>query len=104
MVSGCYKKAVMAFDQHDVIPAREVVRAKPELDGQQREARIAHFSRIRDEREESVGSDEIHISLADYERRIFSYSESIALTRLEGYMDTREKSRRDMREAYASSK
>ena len=104
LVSGCYKKAVMAFDQHDVIPAREVVRAKPELDGQQREARIAHFSRIRDEREESVGSDEIHISLVDYVRRIFSYSESIALTMLEGYMDTREKSRRDMREAYASSK
>jgi phosphate:Na+ symporter len=104
LVAGCYKKAVTAFEDHDATPARDVVRAKPELDRQQRSARMSHFSRIRDERAESVASDEIHISLVDYLRRIFSYSESIALTMLEGYMDTREKSRRDMREAYASSK
>ena len=90
-----YDKAIKAFEESDVNLAREVVRAKPELSRQQRIYRITHYDRLREARQESVASSEIHLDLVDYLRRIYSYSESIAFTMLEGYMDTRKKARKE---------
>ena len=85
--------AVRAFDENDAEMARVVVRAKPGLVQLQRASRLTHYERLRQNRQESVESSEIHLDLIDYLRRIFSYVESISLAMLGGYLDTREDSR-----------
>ena len=90
-----YDKAIQAFEENDTERAREVVRAKPGLVRQHRIYRATHYDRLREGRQESVESSEIHLDLVDYLRRIYSYSESIALTMLEGYLDMRKQSRKE---------
>ena len=70
--------------------------AKSELVDLERSYRETHYRRLREDRQESIESNQLHLDLVDYLQRINSYSESIALTMLEGYLDTRKKSRRSM--------
>ena len=89
------EKTIVAFQENDAELAREVVRAKPALVGQQRTYRISHYERLQEDESEAASSSEIHLDLVDYLRRIYSYSESIAFTMLAGNLDTRKKGRRE---------
>ena len=92
---SAYDTAMTAFEENDGNRAREVVRAKPELVIQHRTYRITHYRRLSAGRQESLESSEIHLDLVDYLRRIYSYAESIALTLLEGYLDMRNRTRKE---------
>jgi phosphate:Na+ symporter len=88
-VLASMKKAIKAFEENDAHLAREVVRAKPGLVRQQRTYRSLHYDRLEGGKPEALASSEIHLDLVDQLRRIFSLSESIAFTMLEGYLDQR---------------
>ena len=81
--------ALSAFDAGDAERAREVVRAKAELASQLRQARTVHYERLQDEGSDAARSSSLQLDLLDYMRRVFTYSESIALTMLHGYLDQR---------------
>ena len=83
------EKALKAFEDNDAHLAREVVRAKPGLVRQQGTYRSVHYDRLEGDKPEALSSSEIHLDLADQLRRIYSMSESIAFTMLEGYLDQR---------------
>jgi len=102
-VLASLEKAIKAFEDNDVELAREVVRAKPGLVRQLRAYRSKHHDRLEKGKPELVASSEIHLDLADYLRRIYSYSEAIAFTMLEGYLDTRTGERKDARQAIAET-
>ena len=85
--------ALAAFDTSDAELARQVVRAKPELESQLREARTVHYDRLQDEGSDAARLSNLQLDLLDDMRRVFIYSESIALTMLHGYLDQRGDSR-----------
>ena len=92
-VIECLGNSITAFEENDAERARVVVRAKPDLIKQQRDYRAIHYDRLEGDDPELVTSSEVHLDLVDDLRRIYAYSESIALTMLEGYLDTRTKDR-----------
>ena len=96
-------EAIKAFEENNAELAREVVRAKPDLVRQLRAYRSKHHDRLEKGKPELVASSEIHLDLADYLRRIYSYSEAIAFTMLEGYLDTRTGERKDGRQVIAAT-
>jgi phosphate:Na+ symporter len=81
--------ALSAFDTSDAEIARQVVRSKSDLEKQLREARTVHYERLQDEGSEAARLSSLQLDLLDDMRRVFIYSESIALTMLHGYLDQR---------------
>ncbi|MDA0336633.1 MAG: Na/Pi cotransporter family protein [bacterium] len=81
--------SLAAFDTSDAELARQVVRSKPELERQLRQARTVHYERLQDENTDAARASNLQLDLLDDMRRVFIYSESIALTMLHGYLDQR---------------
>ncbi|MBT4612227.1 MAG: Na/Pi cotransporter family protein [Gemmatimonadetes bacterium] len=81
--------ALEAFDTSDAEMARGVVRAKPEMERELRHARLLHYERLQDEGSDEARMSGLQLDLLDDMRRVFIYSESIALTMLHGYLDQR---------------
>lgn len=81
--------ALSAFDAGDAELARVVVRSKPELERELRQVRALHYDRLQDEGSDAARMSSLHLDLLDDMRRVFIYSESIALTMLHGYLDQR---------------
>ncbi len=87
--------SLVAFDTSDAELARQVVRSKPELERQLRQARTVHYERLQDENTDAARASNLQLDLLDDMRRVFIYSESIALTMLHGYLDQRGDRRAD---------
>ncbi len=82
-------KAIRAFSGDNAQLAREVIRAKPLVVKQLRDYRALRFELSKEENGKSVASRDAHLDLADFLRRVYAYSEAIAFTMLEGYLDGR---------------
>ena len=103
-VLASLEKAIKAFEENDTELAREVVRAKPGLVRQQRAYRSKHYDRLEEGKPESKASSEIHLDLIDYLRRIYAFSEAIAFTMLESFLDRRKgEGRKDGKQAIAAT-
>ncbi len=81
--------ALSAFDAGDAEMARQVVRSKPDLERELRQARALHYDRLQDEGSEAARISSLQLDMLDDMRNVFIYSESIALTMLHGYLDQR---------------
>jgi phosphate:Na+ symporter len=88
-----YDKAVEAFADKDTELAREVVRAKPDIAELQQAYRATQYEGLGASDAQTVAASEIHLDLADLVRRIYTYSEAVAYTMLEGFLDKRKKLR-----------
>jgi phosphate:Na+ symporter len=88
-----YDDAVKAFEDKDTQLARAVVRAKPGVAEMQQNYRATQYEGLSASDAQTVASSEIHLDLADYVRRIHMYSEAVAYTMLEGFLDRRNKQR-----------
>jgi len=97
------EKAIKAFEENDAHSARDVVRAKPGLVRQQRAYRSTHYDRPEKGKPKPIANSEIHLDLVDQLRRVFSLSESIAFTMLEGYLDQRQGARSGGKQAIAAT-
>lgn len=82
-------KAIRAFSEDNAKLAREIVRAKPLVVKQLRDYRALRFELSKEGNGKSVASRDAHLDLADFLRRVYAYSEAIAFTLLEGYLDGR---------------
>ncbi|MBN2290178.1 MAG: Na/Pi cotransporter family protein [Candidatus Glassbacteria bacterium] len=102
-ILASFGDAIRAFEENNAELAREVVRAKPGLIRQQRDYRATHYDRLDEGKPDSVAVSEIHLDLVDHLRRVYSLSESIAFTMLEGYLDRRKGERMDRQKAIAST-
>ena len=81
--------ALSAFNAGDAEMARTVVRNKPELERELRQTRAQHYDRLQDEGSDAARMSSLQLDMLDDMRRVFIYSESIALTMLHGYLDQR---------------
>lgn len=81
--------ALAAFDAGDAELARQVVRSKPQLERQLRQARAVHFDQLQSKDPNAVQLGNLHLDLLDDMRAVFIYAELIALTMLHGYLDQR---------------
>ena len=97
------EKAIKAFEENDAHSARDVVRSKPNLVRQQRAYRSTHYDRLEKGEPKPIANSEIHLDLVDQLRRVYSLSESIAFTMLEGYLDQRQGARSGGKQAIAAT-
>ena len=88
-----YDTAVKAFDDKETQLARDVVRAKPGVADLQQNYRATQYEGLGSPDSNAVATSEINLDLADSIRRIYAYSEAVAYTMLEGFLDRRSKVR-----------
>jgi len=82
-------KAIAAFSEDSAGLARDIIRAKPTVVKQLRDYRALRFELSKEGNGEAVASRDAHLDLVDFLRRVYAYSEAIAFTMLEGYLDGR---------------
>ncbi len=82
-------KAIEAFSEDSADLARDIIRAKPMVVKQLRDYRALRFELSMEGNGAAVASRDAHLDLADFLRRVYAYSEAIAFTMLEGYLDGR---------------
>ena len=89
-----FDAAMEAFRENSPEEARSVIRSKTALTDMEESYRMTHFSQLTQSLPGSRETSHIYLDLADYLQRINSYSESIAFTMLEGFLDTRHRPRK----------
>jgi phosphate:Na+ symporter len=91
-------KAIEAFSEDSADLARDIIRTKPMVVKQLRDYRALRFELSKEGNGEAVASRDAHLDLADFLRRVYAYSEAIAFTMLEGYLDGRRDDRPEKKE------
>ena len=94
-VLSILEQAIKAFAEDDAELARRIIRAKPEVVRQLRDYRSLRYEVDRKGDSDSVAARDLHLDLADFLRRVYAYSEAIAFTLLEGYLDGRHDQRHE---------